>query len=882
MASRTPDPADLFHELNALDGPAREARLAEITDESLRDQLRSMLDHQSDTADFLDAPPAFAKTGLTFEGVVPELHHENVLDTGAVLGDFTIVRRIGAGGMGAVYQARQSKPSRDVALKIMQAGYVSREALSRFALEAEVLGRLKHPGIAQIYHAGVHEKTPFFAMELIEGATLTKYAADKKLTLRQRVELFKRICDAVHHAHMNGVVHRDLKPANILVTDVGPAMVAQPKVLDFGIARNTDADMRTATLATDVGQIIGTLSYMSPEQIAGDPTRIDFRSDVYTLGVVLYELLCGEMPYDVSNAMLHQAARAITEDPPTKLASRSPQFRGDVDTIVSKALEKDPARRYQSAAELGEDLTRYLRHQPISARPPSAAYELKKFAKRNRVLVGGAAATVAALVLGFFGVLWQLGQTTQARDEARENLALAEQREREVDQVAGFQADMFTGLDAQAIGAGILDEIREQGGDTTASLIADVNAPDLARTILDEFILAQASTAAGEQFADQPRVESRLRDTLARTYNSLGLRGRAVEEMELRRSLLIEEYGEDDLRTVAATRDLGFIYAVAARYDEADKLLASALDARTAQLGPNDPETLMVVQNRLDVASLRGDFATAAENAQRLLDYRLSQAAEPDDATLSLMTLVASNLRELRRDEEALPLYQRAYDIRLAQDGPDVEGTRIAAHNLGAVLEELGRLDEAEALLVPVLEARVATLGEDHPYTAISKNAVSKLYVKRGRLEEAEVLSRKAVDTFVTRTSATNPGTATLTGRLAKVLAAKGDQRGAADLFMQQYEIRRTSSQLGPRHPHTLEAATNLAETLGELGDYREAIAVLAKAVEDAGPGAEPLRARDAADRLAKLSMSWSAEAPNSDEAREAVRRWATPTSERG
>ncbi|MEM9347000.1 MAG: serine/threonine-protein kinase [Planctomycetota bacterium] len=319
---------------------------------------------------------------------------------------FTLEGLLGQGGMGLVYRAIQQRPRRPVALKLLRATAVSQRAMRRFEREAEILGKLQHPSIARIYEAGVIEAgtdaagapTPYFAMELIDGVGLCRYAEANDLPIEDRVELFITVCDAVHYAHEQGVVHRDLKPANILVDHSG-----QAKVLDFGIARVTGSDQTLTTMQTDIGQLLGTLAYMSPEQVVGDPASIDARSDVYALGVTLYELLCGKLPYNINPNSLPEAARIIREEDPAPLSTHDRAMRGDLETIVGRCLEKEPHRRYASAEALAQDLRRYLSSQPIEARPPSGWYQTTRFAKRNKVLVVGLAAVFVTLVLGMLG-----------------------------------------------------------------------------------------------------------------------------------------------------------------------------------------------------------------------------------------------------------------------------------------------------------------------------------------------------------------------------------------------------------------------------------------------------------------------------------------------
>jgi WD40 repeat protein/predicted Ser/Thr protein kinase len=337
---------------------------------------------------------------------------------------YRIVGLLGEGGMGSVYEAEQENPRRPVALKVIRPNLVSPPLLKRFGQEAQILGRLHHAGIAAIYEAGLAEDgRPFFAMEFIRGLPLTEYVRSRGLTTRARLELLARVCDAVQHAHEQGVIHRDLKPANILVEEDG-----QPKVLDFGVAKATDADLQTTAGRTEAGQLLGTLSYMSPEQVAGDPAALDGRSDVYALGVILFELLADRLPYHLHNLPLPEVARVIREEEPSRLGSINSVFRGDVETIVGKALEKDRARRYASAGELAADVRRYLRNEAILARPPSAVYHLRMFARRHKALVAGVLGVFAALLTGTIVSLrfaWR-AEHNAARADAREREATRE------------------------------------------------------------------------------------------------------------------------------------------------------------------------------------------------------------------------------------------------------------------------------------------------------------------------------------------------------------------------------------------------------------------------------------------------------------------------
>ncbi len=332
---------------------------------------------------FLKSPLVRGAEATPADDSMQPVRHEPALPTH--IGRYRILRRHGEGGMGIVYEAEQDNPRRTVALKVIRSELVSPELVKRFKNEAQILARLQHPGIAQVYEAGMSEDgRPFFAMELIRGMPLDEYARSRGLDQPARLELLAKVCDAVQHAHDKAVVHRDLKPGNILVEESG-----QPKVLDFGVAHVTAADVLATSSQTRTGQLLGTLNYMSPEQLSAHPSGLDGRSDVYTLGVILFELLANRLPYHLDQLPVHEVARVIEQEEPSRLGSIDKVYRGDVEIIVAKALEKDKTRRYASAGDLASDIRRFLRGEPILARPASALYQIRKFTRRHRALVAG-------------------------------------------------------------------------------------------------------------------------------------------------------------------------------------------------------------------------------------------------------------------------------------------------------------------------------------------------------------------------------------------------------------------------------------------------------------------------------------------------------------
>jgi serine/threonine protein kinase len=364
------------------------------------------------------------------------------------IGRYKILGIIGSGGMGHVYEAMQEAPRRRVALKVIKGGAASEMALRRFEFETQILAKLHHPNIAQIYEAGTWKspdgEVPFFAMEYIPGRRgLIEYAQKRDLSRRDRLDLFTKVCEAVHHGHQKGVIHRDLKPDNILVDTNG-----EPKIIDFGVARATDADLAVTTMQTTMGQLIGTLQYMSPEQCDADPDRIDTRSDVYALGVILFQLLSGKLPYDLRRQAIHEAVRVIKEQRPDSMATLSGTLKGDVDTIAMKALEKDRNRRYQSAAELANDIGHFLNSEPIEARPLSLAYQMHLFTKKYKRTCVAMIALTLSIILGIMGTTWGMIEANRQKEIAITQRDLAEQRTEDIlSMTQTFSTEVYEGIE---------------------------------------------------------------------------------------------------------------------------------------------------------------------------------------------------------------------------------------------------------------------------------------------------------------------------------------------------------------------------------------------------------------------------------------------------
>ncbi|HTS47699.1 MAG TPA: serine/threonine-protein kinase [Bryobacteraceae bacterium] len=754
----------------------------------------------------------------------------------ATIGGYRIVRLIGEGGMGVVYEAEQDHPHRTVALKLLKAGLARPELLRRFERESEALGRLQHPGIAQIFEAGTADtdlgRQPYFAMELVRGSSLLEYARSQALNTRQRLELMARICDAVQHAHQRGIIHRDLKPNNIPVDQSG-----QPKILDFGVARIVDHDTES-TSQTNVGDLIGTLAYMSPEQVLGDSLEIDARSDIYSLGLVAYELLAGRQPYQVSRNVV-ESARVIREEQGPLLGAVNRSLRGDVETIVQKAIEKDKARRYTSAAEFGADIRRYLNDEPIVARPLSTGYQLRKFATRHKSLMGAVAAVFLALVAAVLvsaraAIRASIAQheAVAARDQAIRASQDANRQRQRAEQERNHALEETRRADTEAATAKAVNDFLQNDLLAKASVQNQATPdnkpdPDLkVRTTLDR---AAARIAGRRDFP--PAVEAAVRDTIGNAYMNLALLAEAEPQLERALELRRRVQGPDDRETQLTAQSLADVYIQLGKYEKAEPLVNKEVEVLQRGRGENDPATLAALGQLVNLmAERRGDFSRAEILAARVLDLSVRTHGPEAPETVKAMNSLATEYTNDGKYAQAEPLYKKAIELHRRQLGPDHPDTLTNINNLGVIYRQEGKYAEAEIEIKTALEARRRLEGDQHLDTIASMNSLALLYQAEGKYDAAETLFQQTLETSRKALGPEQQNTLSMMNNLADLYARQGRRAEAEVMYRQVLEVRRRV--LVPEHPRIARVLASLGELKLEQQNYDEAEAFLGQALQ--------------------------------------------------
>jgi serine/threonine protein kinase/tetratricopeptide (TPR) repeat protein len=720
------------------DAAKREAYLQEACAgrPELLGRLRELLAAHEESQGPLDHRPA--ALGVSVDEAPTE-------GPGSVLGPYKLLEQIGEGGMGLVFMAEQAQPvRRKVALKILKPGMDTRQVVARFAAERQALALMDHPHIAHFYDAGTTATgRPYFVMELVRGVPITEFCDQRRLTPRQRLELFVTVCQAVQHAHQKGIIHRDLKPSNVLVTLHDT--VAVPKVIDFGIAKATTGPLTERTLFTGFAQLLGTPLYLSPEQAEMSGLDVDTRSDVYALGVMLYELLTGTTPFaseTLRKAGYDELRRIIREEEPPRPSQRVTTLaaeacttvaerrgvdgrrlrqllRGELDWIVLKALEKDRNRRYESASALAADVQRYLHDEPVEACPPSAAYRLRKFGWRYRRAIVTAGVIAVVLIAATAVSIWQ---ALKARD-------------------AGERATREAN-NARAVNEFLLQDLLRQV-DVHYQLNTGFTAnPNL--TVKEA--LDRAAAKIGERFQDQPESEAAIRMAIGHAYAGVGDNQLQVLHMERALALRKAHLENDHPDTLESMQRLGIAYGSVGRFREEIALQEQALEKRAVLFGPDHRLTLSSVSSLVTAYRGVGQWDRAIQLGEEALEKQRAVLGPDDPATLNSIHSLALNYSGAGRYGEAIPLFEQALQKKEAVNGPDHPNTVWCLECYAVTYQRAGKLVDAGRLLHIALERRRKLEDpEGKPWTANTLTLLGHNLILRHRYADAEPLLREAL-----------------------------------------------------------------------------------------------------------------------------------------
>ena len=743
------------------------------------------------------------------------------------IGPYKLIQRLGEGGMGTVYMAEQEAPvRRRVALKIVKPGMDSQQVIARFEAERQALAMMDHTNIARVLDAGATATgRPYFVMELVHGVPITEYCDRAQMTPNERLELFVPVCQAIQHAHQKGIIHRDIKPTNILVALYDGTPV--PKVIDFGIAKATDQQLTERTMFTQFGSIVGTLEYSSPEQADASPLGVDTRSDIYSLGVLLYELLTGTTPLEhqklMGTAYSEILRRIREEDPPppsTRLSElkdalpsiaaqrktepvRLPRLlRGELDWIVMKALDKDRTRRYETASDFAQDIQRYLDDDPVEACPPAASYRLGKFARKHRTAMATIAAFATLLVLGAAISIWQAILARRAEYRAIAESEKARRAEAEAKVVLSFFADRVLAAARPAGQAGGL------GKDVTVRSAVDAAEPKIA-----------------DAFPNQPTDEAAVRFVLGNTYNYLGEPLLAVRQLERALNLRQAELGPDNPETLSSQNSLALAYQAAGRWDLAIPLFQRTLASRAAKLGREHPDSLTSAKNLALAFRDAGQWDQAITLFERTLEVEKAKFGPDHPDTLLTQNNLALTYRDNSQWDRAITLFEQTLATRAAKLGPEHPDTLLTQNNLAMAYRESGMWDRAIPLFERALAAQTARLGAEHPNTLLTQNNLAPAYQAIGQIDRAIALLEQTLAARAAKLGADHPSTFSTQNNLALAYQAAGQIDRAIALFERTLKAR--ASKLGTDHPSTLTSRYDLANAYQATGDLTRAESLL-------------------------------------------------------
>lgn len=840
MDSRTYEQArQLYHEL--ADVPRADA-LANLAERNLSPEVRrlatSLLGHDSSLKAFDEEHMGQVGIALVDSSVEagdssePESRASGLLPER--IGGFRVLDVLGRGGMGVVYRGVQEKPEREVAIKVLQFIAANPNTLRRFEYEAQILARLDHPYVATIIEAGVDSDLgglPFIVMELVPGVDLIEHCEALGLGTREKLMLFQRICQGVEHAHQRSIVHRDLKPANILVDREG-----RPRILDFGIARPATDDQSTPG-KTESGSVLGSLSWMSPEQARGDLNAVDVRSDVYALGVILYRLLSGRMPYDLEGVPPWDAARIICEKEPARLGLERHDLRGDLEAIVGRTLEKDPEKRYSGAGALDRDLGRYLDDQPVEARPWSASYQFSKFARRHRWLVTAFALTFASVTVGLVSsvLLWRDAETAREEAEHERGVAEAERKlaisaRNAADDARGVAEEARQRADAEAERARRKAETSEQVVSFLRNMFhRAIDSQVSGQEVTVKEVLDRAVPTIEDRLHSEPAIRAELMHTMGGVYSQLGFLSQANVLLEDAVALQVASLPEDDEQRLSTLLLLAKTKWKLGRLDSAQAWFEEGIPRCDRVFGPEDPRTAVALRCYGNLLLEQGRYAEAEPLLLRGIEISKSHSAKLDSPTLELLMTLTSLYHQRGDPGKALPLGIETFEGLQALYGPDHHLTLVMANNLSVIHLELGNLDKAEKLAVANLEGHRRALGEEHPNTLLVQRNLGNLYRRLNRFAEAEELLFDALEGLESSLGEGHQHVLTTKFVLADMVQQMGRTEDAIPLAWEILSAR--EELLGYDHRDTIETLCRLGEW-HERSDPGEAEALFRDATE--------------------------------------------------